>query len=84
MNKTIGNWHLSCGMGEAYIEARGEDGPYTKRVSYPSIEARSEHGKLYQCIIAFETLEEAQAYLGALCAPFDPEKHDDFRFDRNV
>jgi hypothetical protein len=82
--KWLGEWLVNCGMREHYVEAWGEDGPYTKRVSTPAVAAGNEYGKLYHCIVGFESLEEAQSYLGSLCDPFDPETHPDFRFERNV
>jgi hypothetical protein len=66
-----------------YVEAHGEDGPYTKRVESPGIEVRTRGGRIYVCRREFAAVNAAAAFLRGLPADFTPEGHADFTHWRN-
>jgi hypothetical protein len=84
MDRRIGKTRLHAGMAKDFVQAMGEDGPYTKRVEYPAVTAVTDAGREYICCRDFAMVIEAQLYVLDLPEDFDPETHPDFRWERNM
>ena len=81
--RMIGEWMVTWGVAEDYIESWGEDGPYTRRVSYVLVMAQRGYGDVYTCATDISTEEEAGTYCNALPTDFDPRNDDNWNFLRN-